>query len=127
MSCLPVSNSIAVLVPDGLLFYACFHFAQNTGMGNSAAAAAMSQQQQLNAMQQAAKTMGLGAMGAAPGGAAGLLGGVNPLQLAATVSAINNANNLMGSLASRSGLGGQGRGRGEASALAWSACCMTVC
>ncbi|KAK7112745.1 hypothetical protein V1264_012146 [Littorina saxatilis] len=88
--------------------------AQPPNMGNSAAAqAAMNQQQQLNAMQQAAKTMGLGAMGPAPGGAAGLLGGVNPLQLAATVSAINNASNLMGSLANRSGMGGPGgRGRG---------------
>ncbi|XP_076450064.1 cell division cycle and apoptosis regulator protein 1-like isoform X2 [Babylonia areolata] len=82
---------------------------QNTGLGANAAAA-MSQQQQLNAMQQAAKMIGQGAMGGAGGGAAGLLGGVNPLQLAATVSAISNASNLMGSLANRSGLGNRGRG-----------------
>ena len=72
------------------------------------------QQQQLNVMHQAAKSISLGGIASGQGAAANLLGGVNPLQLAATVSAINNASNLMGSLARGPGLATQSnRGKGE--------------
>ncbi|KAK7493304.1 hypothetical protein BaRGS_00015430 [Batillaria attramentaria] len=55
-------------------------------------------QQQLSAMQQAVKSMGLGAMGAAPGAVnpGGVLGGVNPLQLAGAMAAMSNAGLMRG-------------------------------
>ncbi|XP_025107133.1 cell division cycle and apoptosis regulator protein 1-like isoform X3 [Pomacea canaliculata] len=70
--------------------------------------------QQLAAMQQAAKTMGLGALGVAPGiNTGGLIGGVNPMQLAGAMAAMNSAS-LINSLASqpRALLSQAGRGRG---------------
>lgn len=80
--------------------------------------------QQLAAMQQAAKTMGLGALGVAPGiNTGGLIGGVNPMQLAGAMAAMNSAS-LINSLASqpRALLSQAGRGRGGFVVL----CCIVV-
>ena len=83
----------------------CFVLFQGPNLGNSAV---LNQQQQLNAMQQAAKSMGMGG-----GGSGGMLGGVNPMQMAAAINTLNNSGpGMMGGMNNRGGMGGRG-GRGN--------------